>query len=90
MKVVFDHEMLSFWNWKLDKCSSSAIYLIIAPRYFLEHITFSYAKNKSLNQTAGPTNDLLWCFKKNERFSASKEKLVCEASRMSCMKNTAH
>ena len=57
---------------KLEKHSSCAFYLVIALRYFLEQLfkrkikepksilrTDIQAKNKSLNQIAGSTNNLV-------------------------------
>ena len=85
MKVFFDHEISSFWSYEkpIWKNSSHAFYLVIATKYFLEHITF-------------PKSDCWFykwsnvAFQKNESLGVRKEKLVCEASHVNHMKNATH
>ena len=84
MKVFFDHEtiILKLWKTKLEKLSSCAFYLIIAPRYFLEHITVLKSHCQFYKWSSVT-------FQKNESLSARKEKLVPEASHVNSMKNAA-
>ena len=87
MKLLFDHEILSLWSyekrsWK-NVVSSCMFYLVIAPRYFLEHITvlksdYQFYKWSSVT------------FQKNGNLGARKEKLVHEACHVSYIKNAAH
>ena len=49
--MKYDHSEKRSKTNKFEKCSSCVLYLVIAPRYFLEQL-FKQKKQKSLNQIA--------------------------------------
>ena len=77
MKVLFDHEILSFWTCYEERISCGFYYMIAST-----HLSLDW-KIEDLNQVTRTVLRIMWRFKKSESLPARKEKLLHEAGHVS-------